>query len=99
MPTYDFRCRLCADRREVPATYAVASGLQLVCTACGGIMEKAFTASIQVMTSSAAPPPSGPARRRRRRGRDSCDAAVDLTRPNPFAAELPRGAQEVLDRE
>lgn len=94
MPTYDFRCHACAARREVRAPYEVASGLELVCTACGGTMVKAFTAAVALLTSAEAGPSSfspGP-RVQRPRGGDSCDAAIRLTRPNPFASELGRDA-------
>ncbi|GLZ50231.1 hypothetical protein Acsp06_64160 [Actinomycetospora sp. NBRC 106375] len=71
----------------------MAAGLELVCTQCGGEMRKAVTAPLGMVTSaSASPPPvSSPGRpRRRRRGGDSCDAAVRLTEPNPFTAEIRR---------
>jgi putative FmdB family regulatory protein len=95
MPTYDFRCRTCGALREVRAGHEVASALELVCTGCGGSMVKAFTAAVRLLTPSGAgdpPSSSSPRGARRPRGGDSCDAAIHLTRPNPFADGLPARA-------
>ncbi|TCK21304.1 zinc ribbon domain-containing protein [Pseudonocardia endophytica] len=92
MPTYDFRCDACGATREVRARYETVAGLELVCVLCGGRMTKTFTATVGLMTRSAAAPSPAPPRRKGRRGGDSCDAALKLTKPNPFAAELRRVA-------
>jgi putative FmdB family regulatory protein len=87
MPLYDFRCADCGAIREVRASFAEASGLELICTSCGGTMMRALSkAAPVVLTSRAdASPPPHPARAR------TCEAgAVRLTRPNPLAAALPR---------
>ena len=96
MPTYDFRCGQCSARREVRASYEDATSVRLVCLACGGTMEKAFSASIHVLTGSGQAPPSSSAARRprRRRGGDSCDAAIRLSRPNPFRGDIRKAAGE-----
>jgi putative FmdB family regulatory protein len=92
MPLYDFRCAGCAETREVRAAFAEASTLELVCTSCGGAMTRVISKTapaVQTFSASASPPhPRPPAGRARAR---TCeDGAVQLTRPNPFAAELPR---------
>lgn len=87
MPLYDFRCADCATIREVRASFGEASGLELICTSCGGTMMRALskTAPVVLISRASASPPPHPARAR------TCeDGAVRLTRPNPFAAALPR---------
>lgn len=91
MPLYDFRCTDCAAEREVRASFAEASALQLVCTGCGGTMAKALSKSAPaaLRSGTAAPPPHPRRGTRRGRARTCEDGAVKLTRPNPLAARLP----------
>jgi len=87
VPSYDFRCRDCGVRRAVRAGWELARDLTLVCVACGGTMRKAFSPAVYLVAGSGRNAPVA-APSRRRRGGDSCDAAVRLTRSNPFAGRL-----------
>ena len=98
MPLYDFRCADCAVIREVRASFGEASALELICTSCGGTMARALskTAPLVLTSRSGASPPPHPAAGpsapagSKARARTCEDGAVRLTRPNPFAAVLPR---------
>ncbi|HEY1700709.1 MAG TPA: zinc ribbon domain-containing protein [Trebonia sp.] len=101
MPLYDFRCAECRAEQEVRASLAEADSLELVCVGCGGTMRRALSRATGVVIAvSPSPVPSsssGPlgARTRDRRhdpfGGKTCEhGAVRLTRPNPFAQDLPR---------
>jgi putative FmdB family regulatory protein len=91
MPIYDLRCRDCGNARDVQTDDATATSLELVCTACGGVMTK-VPSRVAVVASlgSAAPSSSttlpGPAAEPA--GHDTCRAAIRLSRPNPFASPL-----------
>jgi len=98
MPLYDFRCADCTAEQEVHASFAEADGLELICTGCGGTMTRTLSKTAPaVLTSRAGTPPPHPSLpggtppgRRKTRARTCEDGAVRLTRPNPFAAALPR---------
>jgi putative FmdB family regulatory protein len=95
MPLYDFRCAGCGAIREVRASFGEASGLELICTSCGGTMMRALSKKAPMVLKSragASPPPhpSAPTGGKAR-ARTCEDGAVRLTRPNPFATVLPRG--------
>ncbi len=86
MPIYDFRCAECRAEREVRATYAVASQLELVCVVCGGAMTKTFTRSFVVASTPSLPSAAGSATPSKRH--THADDVVKLTRPNPFKDAL-----------
>lgn len=92
MPLYDFRCAGCEATREVRASFGEASTLELICTSCGETMTRVLSKTAPaVLTPGASAPPPQPRQRTSRARARTCEAgAIQLTRPNPFAADLPR---------
>jgi putative FmdB family regulatory protein len=97
MPTYEFACAGCTRRRDVRAGMGESDELVLVCLDCGGDMRKGVPRTVAVVRSDSASTSVGGAGatpRSRRRGRTCTGGSVKLTRPNPFAAELPVPGKE-----
>jgi hypothetical protein len=97
MALYDFACASCGQGRSVLADFDTAATLELVCTACGGTMRKAVVLAVNIVGHAAgdpgAPPRSAKAVKSCGHGY-ACRCSVQLSRPNPFRAEIARSAAD-----
>ncbi|MCP1199507.1 zinc ribbon domain-containing protein [Notoacmeibacter sp. MSK16QG-6] len=89
MPSYEFHCADCGNRRGVSGGYAETRDLILICEGCGGDMCVAPVLAVRVL-SGAEPPEDASVLRRKPCGHDhNCRCgSIKLNRPNPFRKEI-----------
>jgi putative FmdB family regulatory protein len=90
MPMYDFRCRDCGAEHELLVALADAETMVLVCTRCGGEMQRTppRVAGLRSRPGKDPVPTTAKARAGCGHGPACRCGGVRLTRPNPFRQEI-----------
>jgi putative FmdB family regulatory protein len=90
MPIYDFRCRDCGSDQELLVALAEAETMVLVCTGCGGEMQRRppRVAGLRSRPGTAPVPTAARASAACGHGLACRCGGVRLSRPNPFKQEI-----------
>lgn len=92
MPTYDFKCNQCGAEREALVDYHLKDDLELLCSACGGVMTIAPVSTLNLILQRGDDPKIDPrpARVKACGHTHHCRCSIKMTSPNPFQRQIDR---------